>query len=74
VNNNIKFSIDLYHIDQSKTMDYNTELVSDIDTIKYVKLSSDKYCITQLIEDLEWLAKTVSFSKSFSDYLLYVNK
>jgi hypothetical protein len=55
-------------------MDYNTELVSDIDTIKYVKLSSDKYCITQLIEDLEWLAKTVSFSKSFSDYLLYVNK
>ena len=55
-------------------MDYNTNLISDIAAIKYVNLGSDKYCITQLLEDLEWLTQTVSFSKSFSDYLLYINK
>ena len=61
-------------MDHPETMDYNTKLISDIDKIKYVQLSSDKYCITQLIEDLEWMAKTVSFSKSFSDYLVYINR
>lgn len=59
---------------ESETMDCHTKLVSNIDNIKYVKLNSVKYCITQLVEHLEWLAKTVSFSKSFSDYLVYVNK
>jgi hypothetical protein len=57
-----------------ETMDCNTKLISDIDKIKYIQLGSDKYCITQLVEDLEWLAKTVSFSKSFSDYLVYINR
>jgi hypothetical protein len=61
-------------MDHPETMDYNTKLILDIDKIKYIQLSSDKYCITQLIEDLEWLAKTVSFSKSFSDYLVYINR
>jgi hypothetical protein len=54
-------------------MDYN-KTVSDIENIKHVQLTTEKYCITKLIEDLEWLAKTASFSKSFSDYLVYVNK
>ena len=57
-------------------MEYHEKIASDInlDNIKYVNLYSDKYCITQLLEDLEWLYKTVSFSKSFSDYLVYINK
>jgi hypothetical protein len=58
---------------QPENMNCNTT-ISDIDAIKYVKLGSYNYCITQLLEDLEWLARTVTFSKSFSDYLLYVNK
>ena len=57
-----------------ENMDYQQKLVLDIDNMKYVQLYSEKYCLTQLVEDLEWLAKTVSFSKSFSDYLLYANK
>jgi len=59
---------------QPGTMDYHQKLVSDIDTMKYVSLHNNKYCITQLVEDLEWLAKTVSFSKSFSDYLVYTSE
>ena len=61
-------------MNQSETMDCNTKIISDICKIKYIHLGSDVYCITQLVEDLEWLAKTVSFSKSFSDYLVYINK
>ncbi len=60
---------------QPDTMDtIDRKIVSDVDKIKYVEIGSNKYCITQLVEDLEWLYKTVSFSKSFSDYILFVNK
>lgn len=61
-------------MDKPVIMDYNKKLTSDIDNIKHIQLNSEVYSITRLIEDLEWLEKTVGFSKSFSDYLVYVNK
>uniref|UniRef100_A0A6C0K071 Uncharacterized protein n=1 Tax=viral metagenome TaxID=1070528 RepID=A0A6C0K071_9ZZZZ len=54
--------------------DYHQKIVSDINNIKYVKLNDNTYCITHLVEDLEWLANTIHFSKAFSDYLVYMNK
>jgi hypothetical protein len=57
-----------------ETMDDFQKLVSDIAKLKYIKINDSEYCITQLVDDLEWLSKTVSFTKAFSDYLMYSNK
>jgi hypothetical protein len=57
-----------------ETMDDFQKLVSDIAKLKYIKINDSEYCITQLADDLEWLSKTVSFTKAFSDYLMYSNK
>lgn len=58
----------------ARNMDDLQKLEADIATFKYIKVNTNEYCITQLAEDLEWLSRTVSFSKSFSDYLVYSNK
>jgi hypothetical protein len=55
-------------------MDKSENMESAIKNMKYVQLNTEKYCITQLVEDLEWLTKTVSFSKAFSDYLVYASE
>jgi hypothetical protein len=44
---------------------------SELERFKYINLNNTSYCITQLVEDLEWLVKTVNFTKAFSDYLVY---
>jgi len=44
---------------------------SELERFKYIKINATSYCITQLFEDLEWLVKTVNFTKAFSDYLVY---
>lgn len=49
----------------------NLQKESDIERFKYIKINETKYCITQLLEDLEWMVKTINFTKSFTDYLLY---
>jgi hypothetical protein len=43
----------------------------ELERFKYIKLNNTSYCITQLFQDLEWMVKTVNFTKSFSDYLVY---
>lgn len=57
-----------------ETMNDIQKPVSVIATLKYIKINESEYCITQLVEDLEWLSKTISFTKAFSDYLIYSNK
>lgn len=43
----------------------------ELKRFKYININETSYCITQLFEDLEWLVKTVNFTKAFSDYLVY---
>jgi hypothetical protein len=44
---------------------------SELERFKYITLNNTSYCITQLVEDLEWLVKTINFTKAFSEYLVY---
>lgn len=43
------------------------------DLSSQINVNNKQYCITNLPKDLEWLEKTICFTKSFSDYLVFSN-
>jgi len=49
------------------------KLLIRIQKIKSIDVNNKQYCITNLPKDLEWLEKTICFTKSFSDYLVFSN-
>ena len=57
---------------EPETLPNNREALSVIERIKYIDLYSHRYCLTQLKEDLEWLNKTITFTKQFSEYATYI--
>ena len=49
------------------------KLLIRIHEIKSICVNNKQYCITNLPKDLEWLEKTICFTKSYSDYLVFSN-